>query len=338
MEEKHENQNYQNFSKLKGIFNEGMNNAPIKSGVNKNKNLNNKILEKNVNFKTKSNIDINDNNMNINYNDANNNIDNIINKMKANDILDPLESNLPSNIYEKNISILNDKIKEQENDIKYLNERLKNYDATMDEMAKLNIELNRLNEIIKRKNNTIQEYREITELSKKKFDELIDNKKELIQKIKDLQKENDELRNKYKYKNNFIREEYIPKKPNIDDIQKENQELKRQLKEKGEKIKYMKSLLEKTNFNNNNSNRYINYTPHQRNFNYDINYRNGNVLKTEPTNFNNMPNSYSTYGRDIGINKYNYLKNKYNIVPLKYSNYLLDNLQTNIRNNYLNIK
>ena len=91
----------------------------------------------------------------------------------------------------------------------------------MDEMAKLNIELNRLNEIIKRKNNTIQEYREITELSKKKFDELIDNKKELIQKIKELQKENDELRNKYKYKNNFINEEYIPKKPNLDDIQKE---------------------------------------------------------------------------------------------------------------------
>ena len=46
--------------------------------------------------------------MNINYNDANNNIDNIINKMKANDILDPLESNLPSNIYEKNISIFID--------------------------------------------------------------------------------------------------------------------------------------------------------------------------------------------------------------------------------------
>ena len=336
MEEKFKDKKFQNHPKLKGVFMKGMDDSPIRPGINKSKNLNNKIIEKNINFRSKPNIDIrNNNNININYNDANNNIDNIINKMKENEILEPLESNLSSNIYERNISILNDKIKEQENDIKYLNERLKNYDATMDEMTKLNIEINRLNEIIKRKNNTIQEYREITELSKKKFDELINNKKELIQKIKALEKENDELRNKSKYNKNFINEEYIPKKPNLEDIQKENQELKKLLKEKSEKIKYMNNILEKPHYN---SSRYINYTPHQKNFNNDINYRYGNVLRTEPTNFNNMPNSYSSYGRDIRINKYNYLKNKYNMEPLKYSNYLLDNLQSNIRNNYLSIK
>jgi len=33
-------------------------------------------------------------------------------------------------------------------------------------------------------------------------------------------------------------------------------------------------------------------------------------------------------------NKYNYLKNKYNVNPLDYSNYLLDNLHDNIIKNY----
>ena len=80
----------------------------------------------------------------------------------------------------KNIVSLKEKIKDQENNIEYLTDRLKNYDNTIEEMTNLNIELNRLNEIIRDKNNTIEEYKQILELSKKKFEELIANKNQLI--------------------------------------------------------------------------------------------------------------------------------------------------------------
>ena len=255
--------------------------------------------------------------------------------MKVNEEFEHLENSSSSNIYEKNIAILNDKIKEQENNINYLNERLKNYDSTMDEMAKLNIELNRLNEIIKDKNNTIQEYREISEISKKKFEELIQNKKELLQKIKVLEKENYELKNRLKLKNDLNTSESNQMKLDLDDIEQENQELKRLLQEKNDEIKQMNDIIEKANFN---SDRYKSNTPYMRNYDYNINLRNENIFKTEPSNFNNMYNSYSTFRIDKAINKYNYLKNKYSMEPLKYSNYLLDNLQSNIRNNYLNLK
>ena len=151
-----ENEN-KNKSNLKGMLNRELDETPNRFDFNKNKSNNNKILEKNINFKNKSNFDNNNNNenININYNDMNNNIDNVMNEMKMNEVIEPLESTLSSNLYEKNIAILNDKIKEQENEIKYLNERLKNYDTTMDEMANLNIELNRLNDIIRNKNKTI---------------------------------------------------------------------------------------------------------------------------------------------------------------------------------------
>ena len=336
-----ENKNtYMISSKLKGNSNKRFNNPPIRADFNKNKNLNNNIFEKKINFKNKQNIDINnDQNINMNFNELNNNVENVMDKLKMNEMVEPVESNLSSNIYDKNIAILNEKIKEQENDIIYLNERLKNYDTTMDEMTKLNLEVDRFNEIIRNKNNTIQEFREISELSKQKFEELITNKKELIQKIIILEKENEELRNKTKYKNIVEEEGYKnPIKSELDDIRKENQELKKILQEKNEEIEYMNNIIQKSNVNPNRYTNY-NYTPNPRNYNFEkSNYRHGDNLRTEPNNYNNIPNSHTTYERDIGINKYNYLKNKYRMEPLKFSNYLLDNLQNNISNNYLNIK
>ena len=329
---------YMSSSKLKGNSNRRFNNPSIRSDLNKNNNLNNNIFEKKINFKNKQNIDINnEQNLNINFNELNNNFENVMEKLKMNEIVEPVESNFSSDIYDKNIAILNEKIKEQENDIIYLNERLKNYDTTMDEMTKLNLEVDRLNEIIRNKNNTIQEFREISELSKQKFEELIINKKELIQKIKILEKENEELRNKNKYKNIMKEEGYNnPIKLELDDIRKENQELKKILLEKNEEIEYMNNIIQKSNLN---SNKYSNYTPNLRNYKFEkSNYKHGDILRTEPNDFYNIPNSYTTYERDIGINKYNYLKNKYRMEPLKFSNYLLDNLQNNISNNYLNIK
>ena len=119
--------------------------------------------------------------------------------------LDLLKTNKSNNIYDKNIEMLKEKIKEQENDIFYLNSRLKNYDSTIEEVTRLNIEINKLNEIIREKNFTIQEFKEITELSKRKFDELLKNKSELIQIIKKLEKENKELKNNINnFDNNFI--------------------------------------------------------------------------------------------------------------------------------------
>ena len=337
-----ENENMNSYmvsSKLKGNLNRRFDNPPIRSDFNKNKILNNDIFEKNINFKNKQNFDINnDQNININFNEINNNVDDVMDNMKMNEEIEPIESNLSSNIYDKNIAILNEKIKEQENDIIYLNERLKNYDSTMDEMTKLNIEVDRLNEIIRDKNNTIQEFREITELSKQKFEQLIMNKKELIQRINILEKENEELRNKNRSKNILKEEEeeYNPIKSDLDDIKKENQELKKLLLEKDEELEYMNNIIQNSN---KNFNRYMNYTTSNRNYNFEkMNYGHADILRTEPNNYNNIPNSYSTYERDIGINKYNYLKNKYRMEPLKFSNYLLDNLQNNISNNYLNIK
>ena len=323
------NKGYRKFPQLKNKVFQGIQVSPLNSDLDKNKQLNNNIIAKQINFKNYKNI--NNNKQNIH----DDNVNNIINNMKVNEEFEHLENSSSSNIYEKNIAILNDKIKEQENNINYLNERLKNYDSTMDEMAKLNIELNRLNEIIKDKNNTIQEYREISEISKKKFEELIQNKKELLQKIKILEKENYELKNRLKLKNDLNMSESNQMKLDLDDIEQENQELKRLLQEKNDEIKQMNDIIEKAYFN---SDRYKSNTPYMRNYDYNINLRNENIFKTEPSNFNNMYNSYSTFRIDKAINKYNYLKNKYSMEPLKYSNYLLDNLQSNIRNNYLNLK
>ena len=301
-----------------------------KIDIYKNKNFNNDVLPKYINYNI-SNFNTNNKKTNINFNSH-------MNNLKNNEIEEPMESNFSSNIYERNIALLNDKIKEQENDIIYLNDRLKNYDNTMEEITNLNIEINRLNEIIKNKNNIIQEYIEISELSKQKLEDLISNRNNLIQKIKSLEKENNELRNitHHRKTNTFDIKEYDTMKSDINDLIKENKELKKNLQEKNEEIENMHNIITSKNLN---SSKYMNYIPHHRKYNnYNFGFEQENSLRTEPNIYPEMFGAYSTYRKNIAFDKYNYLKNKYSIEPLKYSNFLLDNLQNNISNNYLNLK
>ena len=170
-------------------------------------------------------------------------------------------------------------------------------------------------------------------MSRKKFEELIANKKELIQRIKILEKENEKLRNMNK-NNNFNIEQYNEMKSDLNNLIQENKELKKLLQEKDEQIQNINDIIDKSNLS---SNRNMNYFPHNRNYNFN-NYRHDNILRTEPNKLPEMVGSHSFYQKDEGINKYNYLKNKYRVEPLKYSNYLLDNLQNNLNNNYFNFK
>ena len=188
----------------------------IYSKIKVNKNLNNyrklifqqKLRKDRANFyhtPTSNKINFN-RNLSINTNKSNiSNIytDNNIIKLKNeyNNIPDLMESSLSTKIYEKNITLLNDRIKEQEKNNLYLSKRLKNYDMTINEITKLNIEVNKLNEIIRDKNNTIQEFRNITDMSKHKIEELIKSKNELIQKVMFLEEENNNLKNLYKNNN-----------------------------------------------------------------------------------------------------------------------------------------
>ena len=215
-----------------------------------------KMLNKNrTNFFQKPNNYNNNPNFNNNYinNNEINNLDIGYN------IPESLESSLSSKINEQNLILLNDKIKKQENDIIYLNNRLKNYDVCVDQITKLNIEINKLNEIINNKNNTIQEFRTIADLSKKKIEELVNNKKELTQKIIFLERENKKLNDFNKFSennsNNYIDkityigktqiEDYNKLKYDFNQIFQENRKLKEKINEKDEKIENLQNIIEK---------------------------------------------------------------------------------------------
>ena len=217
-----------------------------------------KIFNENrTNFFQKSKNSINfNNNPNLNNNYINNN--EINNLGIEYNIPESLESSLSSKINEQNLALLNDKIKKQENDIIYLNNRLKNYDICVDQITQLNIEINKLNEIINNKNKTIQEFREIADLSKNKIEELMNNKKELNQKINFLEKENKRLNDLNKYKennNNYIDkkayienikiEDYNKLKYDLNQIIQENKKLKTKIKEKDEKIENLENFIKK---------------------------------------------------------------------------------------------
>jgi len=220
-----------------------------------------------------------------------------------------------NDINEKNILLLNSKVKEQEKNIIYLKSRLQNYDITMNEITKLNIEINKLNDIINKKNKTIQEFRDLSDMSKLKIEELLKNNSELLQKIKILKEENDKLNKKC----DKINEELFEAK-------NENNELKNKLKEK-EKENEINGL--KNNFIKNknfieNKNLYLNYdnenniTENKGNETYDVNYYKINNRNRDYSALNgkllherrNMPlNMKRNY--DFGISrKNNYLFNK----------------------------
>ena len=201
-----------------------------------------------------------------NSNDPDNDLKNMNSKLnyssKDFDITESKKTSIASKIYEKKIKLLNIRIKEQDNNIKYLNERLKNYDAARDKITNLNLEINKLNEIIMKKNNTIQEFKDITDLSKNKLEELLKYQNELNKKINILEEENKKLKlGKGSYENgdNNINNNYFNNydKNELDILMKENNELKKQINEKDNQIKYLNDAISKfrykkeKSFNNN---------------------------------------------------------------------------------------
>ena len=247
---------------------------------NKNKNYNKSKIEKDVlpipNLKNYINH-INDYNTFLQKNYSKYSAQNLtLNNNYSKDIND---------INEKNILLLKEKVKEQEKNIIYLNSRLQNYDITMNEITKLNIELNKLNEIIRKKNKTIEEFRGISDLSKLKLEELIKNNNELIQNINLLREENEKLNKKY----NEINDE-------LNEVKNENNELKNKVKEKEKEINILKQNLEIKNKSIIDKNLYLNYDKK----NNDITYKNNE--KYDINNYykkNNKLRGYSSMNRKI---------------------------------------
>lgn len=128
--------------------------------------------------------------------------------------------NNKNNIMDNNMNadLLKEKIKSQKKDIEYLENRLKNYDETISEVTRLNLEINKMNDILKKKNETILEYQNLSEVSKTKFNNYLNraNSKKLIFEKKE---ENYE---QLKSKNNFLIEQ-------IKIMEKENNSLQHQL-------------------------------------------------------------------------------------------------------------
>ena len=87
-----------------------------------------------------------------------------------------------------NIELLKEKIKSQKADIEYLENRLQNYDETINEITNLNLEINKLNEMLKNKNKTIQEYQNLSEISKAKFSNYINKTNEKSRNFKKIRK------------------------------------------------------------------------------------------------------------------------------------------------------
>ena len=293
---------------------------------------------------------------------------------------------------------MNEKIKDQEKDIMYLNNRLQNYDIAINEITNLNMELNTLNEIIRKKNKTIQEFKDISDLSKQKFEDLLSTNNNLLKKIDLLEEENKKLA-KNNINNNKDNNYINSLKDELNKVNIENEELKKQINEKNNEIDNLKNIIDdlndkikpkenynskkifnykmdKENQNNINDYRYntnhikvkknmINkqlvcekrpkihslvnkkmilegrYTPlnmtNNLGFNYNHNHRNTSNLynknfsvRTEPSyvSYGNLNNTYNAKER------YNAYKGEYKIGPLDYSNFLLDNLKSNISKNY----
>ena len=234
-----------------------------------------------------------------------------------------LESFSEINAYDKNISLLKEKIKEQEKNIIYLNNRLENYDLTMKEITNLNIELNALNEIIRNKNKTIQEFRNISDLSKKKFEELLKNNGNLLCNINKLKEENKKLKNisKNNSSDNKLKEE-------LKMIKKENEKLKKEINEKNEEI--------------NNLNQIINDLKNKNDFNQNpnrekdiLNYKNRNISNEIINSINPYANEpikvNKKFHRNKYIKKYHSLINKKKLLEGRYTP---SNINTNIGFNY----
>jgi DNA repair exonuclease SbcCD ATPase subunit len=117
-----------------------------------------------------------------------------------------------------NTELLKSKINEQKADIEYLENKLKDYDDAINEVTRLNLEINRMNEILKNKNQTILEYQNLSELSKTKFNNYLmraNSKRQIFEK-------NGENYDDLKSKNNYLTEQ-------IKLMEKENNSLQHKL-------------------------------------------------------------------------------------------------------------
>lgn len=116
------------------------------------------------------------------------------------------------------IDMLKEKIKSQKYDINYLRNRLKNYDETINTITRLNLELNKLNEILKNKNKTISEYQTLSKISEEKFKNIINKTNEKKNKCQKSLENLEELNSK----NNNL-------KSQIKSLEMENNNLQHQL-------------------------------------------------------------------------------------------------------------
>ena len=236
--------NINNFFNQKQIY---YNNNKAEKDILSFPNLENYINSNDINAIDYKNIPYNKyNNQNLNLknnyyypSDINNIKTNISNSLEMSK--NSQEASLSMDDNEKNIFLLSEKVKEQEQNIMYLNNRLQNYDITMNEITKLNIELNTLNEIIWKKNKTIQEFRDISDLSKLKFEELLKKHNDLMQKINLLQEENEKLK-KIQKNENF--ENFNKIKEELSQVKNENNELKNKIREKEEVINGLNKKIE----------------------------------------------------------------------------------------------
>lgn len=244
---------------------------------------------------------------------------NIMSKSKDYDITESKKASITSKIYEKKIKILNIRIKEQENNIKYLNERLKNYDDARDKINNLNLEINKLNEIIMKKNNTLQEFKDITDLSKNKLEELIKHQNELNKRINFLEEENKKLKlakGIYENGDNNLNHNYFYNndrndRKDFDTLMKENNELKEQINEKEKEIKYLNDVIDKYRYRNQNEKSFNNKIIHTNYDNYNF-IRKNNIIDF----------------RD----KYNQTKNLLNNSTMRYQN--LKKVKPSTKRNY----
>ena len=273
-------------------------------------NLKNYTTSKNINYIDYKNTPYNKfNNQNLNLKktyyycpDINDPKANISNSLEMSN--NSQEASLLTDTNEKNIALLSEKVKEQEQNIIYLNNRLQNYDITMNEITKLNIELNTLNEIIWKKNKTIQEFRDISDLSKLKFEELLKKHNDLIQKINLLQEENEKLKT---IQNNENLENLNKIKEELAQVKNENNDLKNKIREKEEVINGLNKKIEELEIKSKSIRENIIEFNENKNtldlnsgliFNYDN--ENGNLTY----NINNTENKFN----DIKSNKdYNYI-------------------------------
>ena len=141
--------------------------------------------------------------MDKNYNDYNNL--NIKKKLKPNysffsyknKISNKFNNNNNINVNNNvNIQLLKEKIKSQKSNIEYLENRLLNYDEAINEVTRLNLELNKMNEILQSKNKTILEYQNLSEISKAKFKTYINKTNQKKEKIQKNLKNYDDLESK----------------------------------------------------------------------------------------------------------------------------------------------